>query len=329
MRDPIDPGRSSVESATSSDAITVDAWILALATPFSYFSDPSKRLFWGYLLSSGVLALGVVYASRNTAGRTVTLAHLLTSAYWWNRSTRQDYLLLFINAILKAAVYIPLIGGQLAFAIMTARFLNQFVADAPQVAISPFTVTLLFTVTAFTIDDLTRFLIHRGMHAWGPLWRCHRVHHSATTLTPLTVFRTHPVESLINYCRGMCALGFVTGLFIWSFGQHLQVWDILGVNALGFLLTALGANLRHSHIPLRFGVFERWLVSPAQHQLHHSLDHHHPNYGSFLACWDRWCGSWMPGTEANDLRFGLGPSEEGGKIRAPRPVAPGCGVSQI
>ena len=188
----------------------MDAWILALASPFFYFSDPSKRLFWGYLLSSGVMALGVVYVSRHTAGRTVTLAHLLTSAYWWNRSTRQDYLLLFINATLKAGVYIPLIGGQLAFAIMIARFLNQFAADAPQVAISPLTVTLLFTVTAFTIDDLTRFLIHRGMHAWGPLWRCHRVHHSATTLTPLTVFRTHPVESLINYCRGMCALGFVT-----------------------------------------------------------------------------------------------------------------------
>ena len=307
----------------------MDDWILAVATPFFYFSDPSKRLFWGYLLSSGLLALGVVYASRHKADQTVTLANLLTRAYWWNRSTRQDYLLLFVNATLKVGVYIPLIGGQLAFAIMTARFLNQSVADAPQVAISSVAVSLLFTVTAFTFDDLTRFLTHRGMHAWGPLWRYHRVHHSATTLTPFTVFRTHPVESLINYCRSAGALGFITGIFIWGFGQHLQVWDILGVNALGFVLTALGANLRHSHIPLRFGAAEKWLVSPAQHQLHHSLDHYHPNYGSYLSCWDRWFGSWMSGTDANDLRFGLRPSAEACEISTPRQVNSGCGMSQV
>jgi sterol desaturase/sphingolipid hydroxylase (fatty acid hydroxylase superfamily) len=307
----------------------VDHWLLALATPFFYFSDPSKRLFWGYLLSSGLLGLGYAYARGRNADRTLPLANLLTRAYWWNRSTRQDYVLLFINATLKVGVYIPLIGGQLAFAIMTARFLNQSVADAPQVAISSITVSLLFTLSAFTFDDFTRFLTHRGMHAWGPLWRCHRVHHAATILTPFTVFRTHPVESLINYCRAVCALGFITGLFIWGFGQHLQVWDILGVNALGFVVTALGANLRHSHIPLSFGALEKWLVSPAQHQLHHSLDHHHPNFGSFLSCWDRWFGSWMPGTEANDLRFGLRRSEEECQTNTPRHVTPGYGMSQV
>ena len=37
----------------------------------------------------------------------------------------------------------------------------------------------------------------------------------------------------------------------------------------------------------------------------------------------------MPGIEANDLRFGLGPSEEGGKIALPRPVASGGEMSQV
>ncbi len=27
--------------------------------PFSYFLDPSERLFWGYLLSSALIAFGV------------------------------------------------------------------------------------------------------------------------------------------------------------------------------------------------------------------------------------------------------------------------------
>ena len=143
------------------------------------------------------------------------------------------------------------------------------------------------------------------MHLNPFLWRFHRIHHSATTLTPITVFRTHPVESLINYCRSSLSLGIISGLFIWSFGQNLQVWDILGVNALGFLFSLLGSNLRHSHIPLNFGLFERWLVSPAQHQLHHSIDHGHCNLGSFLSIWDRMSGSHLSGTKAVSLRFGL------------------------
>ena len=92
---------------------------------------------------------------------------------------------------------------------------------------------------------------------------------------------------------------------MWLFGHGLQVWDILGVNALGFVMTLAGSNLRHSHIPLHFGVAESLLISPAQHQLHHSVDHNHPNLGSFLSWWDRLCGSWMAGGEARNLRFGL------------------------
>ena len=122
-----------------------------------------------------------------------------------------------------------------------------------------------------------------------------------TTLTPMTVHRTHPVESFINSSRAVLSLGLMSGIFVWLFGHGLQVWDILGVNALGFLLTLLGANLRHSHVPFHFGGAERLFISPAQHQLHHSIAHSHPNYGSFLAIWDRFNRSWVAGSEAKSL----------------------------
>jgi sterol desaturase/sphingolipid hydroxylase (fatty acid hydroxylase superfamily) len=53
-------------------------------------------------------------------------------------------------------------------------------------------------------------------------------------------------------------------------------------------------NFHHSHIWLRFGAFwERIFISPAQHQIHHSLNpiHHNKNYGEVLAIWD-----WIFGT---------------------------------
>tara|TARA_B100000035_G_scaffold113204_1_gene96078 strand:- start:2291 stop:2719 length:429 start_codon:yes stop_codon:yes gene_type:complete len=121
----------------------------------------------------------------------------------------------------------------------------------------------------------------------------------------MTVHRTHPVESFINSIRAVLSLGLMSGIFVWLFGHGLQVWDILGVNAMGFLLTLLGANLRHSHVPLHFGRAECLLISPAQHQLHHSMAHSHPNYGSFLAIWDRFNKTWLAGSEAKELRYGL------------------------
>jgi len=62
---------------------------------------------------------------------------------------------------------------------------------------------------------------------------------------------------------------------------------------LGFLFNALGANLRHSHIWLSFGSLERWFISPAQHQIHHSSAEadRDINFGTCLAIWDRLFGS--------------------------------------
>jgi hypothetical protein len=55
-------------------------------------------------------------------------------------------------------------------------------------------------------------------------------------------------------------------------------------------------QLRHSHLPLRFCAgLERMLVSPAMHQLHHSVDprHHDKNFGLAFAIWDRLLGTLM------------------------------------
>jgi len=71
-----------------------------------------------------------------------------------------------------------------------------------------------------------------------------------------------------------------------------------------------GSNLRHSHIPLGFGSFERYIISPAQHQLHHSIDHGHGNLGAYLALWDRWNKSFIWGSSADNLTFGLSDYEE-------------------
>ena len=271
-------------------------------------ADPGKRLYWLHVLSAALLAL--IYCQCTARGSSIhdLASSVFDSAYWWNRSTKLDYGLFALNNFLKVAMFAPVLGGQVAVSLVVTKFLHFNVAESHLVVWPPIAITVAFTAIAFLFDDFMRFVVHWCMHRVPFLWHFHSLDHTATTLTPFTVHRTHPLESFINSSRAMLSLGIVSGVFVWLFGHGLQVWDILGVNALGFVMTLAGSNLRHSHIPLHFGVAESLLISPAQHQLHHSVDHEHPNLGSFLSCWDRLCGSWMAGREAKDLRFGLSTS---------------------
>ena len=248
-----------------------------------------------HVLSAALLAL--IYcrcaASRQSIGDLAS--SVFDRAYWWNRSTRLDYGLFALNNLLKVAMFAPVLGGQVAVSLVVTKFLHFNIAESHLFVWPPIAITVAFTIVAFLFDDFMRFVVHWLMHRVPILWHFHRLHHTATTLTPFTVHRTHPVESFINSSRAVLSLGLVSGIFVWLFGHGLQVWDILGVNALGFVMTLAGSNLRHSHIPLHFGVAESLLISPAQHQLHHSVDHNHPNLGSFLSWWDRLFGSWMAG----------------------------------
>ena len=57
----------------------------------------------------------------------------------------------------------------------------------------------------------------------------------------------------------------------------------------------------------------RWLVSPAHHQLHHSIEPQHwgCNRGSNFAVWDRLYGTlYVPGARTESFRMGLGDGSE-------------------
>ena len=169
-----------------------------------------------------------------------------------------------------------------------------------------------FSIALFLADDLSRYLVHRLMHRVPALWELHKVHHSAEVLTPLTLYRVHPIESWLNRLRGALSAGLVTGLFMWAFPGKLRAFEVLGVDALGFVWTALGANLRHSHVWLGFPAWaERWVISPAQHQMHHARSSSAPpgNYGSALALWDRMFGTLSLSEGRRPMRVGLPRSE--------------------
>ena len=145
------------------------------------------------------------------------------------------------------------------------------------------------------------------MHRFSFLWRFHQIHHSAERLTPMTLYRTHPVESLVSALRRTAVVGFSTGFFIFLFGGKVSAFDIIGVNIIDFVFNVLASNLRHSHVWVSFGPLSYIFISPAQHQIHHSQNpkHFDKNLGIVLSLWDLLFGTFYYPKKKEFLRFGL------------------------
>ena len=269
------------------------------------FTDPGSRTFWLGLVSMAIVA---VLHHRSISGQWAGgIAWILPKRLLLHRSTALDLQLLFARQLLRGLGLLPVIGGSWWMATHLVRQLDAWFGS-PEPLLSPLTASLAYTATLFVAWDASRYLVHRALHGLPFLWQFHQVHHSAEVLTPLTFHRTHPVETVLFEVRGMVVSGLVSGLFFYLFRGAASDITLAGVHAIGLLCNVATGNLRHSHIWLRFGMLERWLISPAQHQLHHSghPSHVHCNYGTWIAFWDRLGGTWIPSPSAAPATFGLG-----------------------
>ncbi|MBO22490.1 MAG: hypothetical protein CMM26_09015 [Rhodospirillaceae bacterium] len=284
---------------------TVSAnYLSELAAPFL---DPNKRVFWGYLGSSLIIALFVQIILAGVSTRRA-LTHIFSRRVWFSPSARADYKVLFINQALMMGIG-PRLISKLAVATLLFESLHiWFDGRAVFLSGSPaWVIAGLFTLSIFLMDDISKYLVHRALHRWPVLWAFHKVHHTAETLTPLTIYRTHPVEAIIFSLRSIIVQALVIGSFLFFFGSRVEILTVLGANVVLFLFNALGSNLRHSHVRISYGkILEHIFISPAQHQVHHSVAHRHhdQNFGAVLAIWDWLGGSLTTAEEKKVIRFG-------------------------
>ena len=278
----------------------------SITATLARFADPSQRIFWPFILTSAAIALAICAFRRERLGQ------LFSPAIWMHRSARMDYRLLFTNAVVKTALWGSLVATALWVVIATDGVLRSTFGEVGNLGLAQWQITALYTLVLFVGLDASRYALHRLMHAIPFLWQFHQVHHSAEVLTPVTVYRVHPLESFLYGMRGALFTGLISGLFWFLFHGQASQAELLGINAIGIVLNALGANLRHSHIWLSYGRVERFLMSPAQHQMHHDLDAANAgvNYGAFLSVWDRLGGSFRRAVaEHRPQAFGLAPQD--------------------
>lgn len=260
-----------------------------LKAPIAWLFDPQSRTYLGYWLSTLVIIL--FWALLSWQKRLPYLQQLLKKSYWWNPSTRQDYAILIINSLLFAFASLSWVVFTLTVANSSYAFLNNFWQPRALTNASPTLLFSGFALALILIEDLSRYGLHRLLH-FKMLWRIHQLHHSATVLTPFSFMRVHPLEKLLYQIRSASVYGGCTGVFFFLVGEHPQNWLVFGIAASTFIFNILGANLRHSMIPISYGRLEKIFISPLQHQLHHSQQHCRQNYGSTFAFWDLLFNSW-------------------------------------
>ena len=272
------------------------------------FLDPKKRLFFGYLVSGFIIALCWLFFIKRQSIR-ACFETIFNRRVWLSASARADYWLFTLNTLILGVIS-PRLLQQTAVAYFLFSFLHEALGGRASLAteIDQWVIAVGFTVVLFVFDDFARYVVHRLMHRLPVLWAFHKVHHSATSLNPLTVLRTHPVESILFMVRSALVQGTCIALFVYCFADRVSLLMVLGANAFKFVFNLLGSNLRHSEIPIGYWRWlEKLLISPAQHQIHHSIDrkHHDKNFGVVLAIWDLLFNTHCHSEGDQKLQYGL------------------------
>ncbi|MCX7899259.1 MAG: sterol desaturase family protein [Methylocystis sp.] len=262
-----------------------------------------------------------------------------------HRSTRADFFYFGLNVFITG-FYIGwacLSGAQVSR--FTEGALTQaFGARAPLEA-PVWTLRTAATVALFLAYEFGYWFDHYLKHRIPALWETHKTHHTAERLTPLTVGRVHPLDSLILANMLALCVGAAGGALSYAFGARFRDYTLDGANILLVVFFITFVNLQHSEVwlPLR-GTLGKLFMSPAHHQIHHSIDpaYYNSNLGNALAVFDWLFGTLtMPAKENPRLAYGVvepgvDPHSITQLIAAPfanvvkalvphnKPAAPGC-----
>ncbi|MEM1196814.1 MAG: sterol desaturase family protein [Pseudomonadota bacterium] len=250
----------------------------------AWIVGPADRVFPVYLALTLALCAAIHWRRRISGS---LLAWLFPRSIYFHASHIVDVKLFLLNRVMGWFGVLQLVA---VGALIASGVAHSFSFEANLAPFHPLWIAALLLLVA----DFGTYWVHRLHHENPIIWPFHALHHSAQVMTPLTVYRKHPIYDLISTLVKGVLIGILQGGFLVLFDQRPSVFVIAGANLFYVLFNALGANLRHSHIWLSYGpVLERILISPAQHQIHHSTapEHHDKNYGEVLAIWD-----WMFGT---------------------------------
>ncbi|MCS6948217.1 MAG: sterol desaturase family protein [Steroidobacteraceae bacterium] len=286
-----------------------------VALAFVLFPFTGPHVLNGVFVASAVV-LALWFYVRHAGGRQPFSLRefwrfLAPREVFLHRSALVDYKFYVLNSLLlrylRVGTHVAAFVGvfQIADAVhsaLIAIFGARAAATAP-----PAVVLVAYSFCMVVAVDFAKFFAHYLQHKVTILWEFHKVHHSAQVLTPITNFRLHPVDLLLEQLLAAALTGAVAGGFRYFYSDGLVEITVLNIGVIYFLYF-LAANLRHSHIPLAFGYRTSHIFSsPYMHQIHHSCEQRHwdKNYALIFSFWDWLFGSLYIPREREQFRLGL------------------------
>jgi sterol desaturase/sphingolipid hydroxylase (fatty acid hydroxylase superfamily) len=285
-----------------------------LLYPFTYLVSGEQRIFVGYLgtafLLAGFLSWRMQKEKRGLKG---LLQACFPKEHWLHRSHLLDMKFFYVNTLFFTLLLSVFFSSALVGITLVAEQVNHLLEEIFGSLKHPFSFTTLaiigFTLLIAFLGDFALFLTHYLQHHIPFLWEFHKVHHSAEVMTPITVYRMHPVDDMLGLLLGSLFMGLGLGAFQYLFLEEPTEFMIAGLNIVTFVFYVAFYNLRHSHVWIHFpGIFGQIFISPAQHQIHHSEAKRHwdKNFGVIFSIWDRWFGTLYIPKEKETLKYGIG-----------------------
>ncbi len=273
--------------------------------------EGENHLYWVFFLSFA--ALGVYsyvhyYLENGRFSFGKFFRFLFPKDVYLHPSAFVDYQIFIANRFAEMLLRVLTIAVSAWLTARTGDLLAGLIGEPAARQEWTFPAMLLATLAMALATDFSSYFVHMLSHRIPALWEFHRVHHTAEVLTPITLFRKHPVYDALGGLIATPINGFVQGLLLYFFVGKVTVVSVFGANLIYSAFRFFGGNLRHSHIWLSWGpVLSRVFISPAQHQIHHSVDEKHlnKNYGEIFALWDWMFGSLYVPKEKEDLIFGV------------------------
>jgi sterol desaturase/sphingolipid hydroxylase (fatty acid hydroxylase superfamily) len=272
---------------------------------------PTSRTFLLYLATSYLLAVIVhLVSDRKSEDKHGPIRYIFPKEVYLHRSAVVDYIYFICNTVLGGIILVPFAGLGV---IVSREVVSLLGGPGSTLGAQYWPVTLALTLVLVMVSDFATFFVHLCAHRIPFLWEFHKVHHSAEVMTPLTVYRMHPVDDALTLTVGGLLVGCTDAVIRCYIDPAFPVTGIYGVTIFTFLFYLCGYNLRHSHVWLSWGpVASKIFISPAQHQIHHSKarQHWNKNFGFMFATWDYIFGSLYIPREQENIEFGIGNGQE-------------------
>ncbi|HEY3929322.1 MAG TPA: sterol desaturase family protein [Candidatus Koribacter sp.] len=158
--------------------------------------------------------------------------------------------------------------------------------------------SLLLALLTSILGDLGYYWLHRWEHKSKWLRAIHEIHHSDESVNVTSALRIHWLEVIFTPL-----LALIPSIFL---------PNPITVLPASYLISNANAFFNHLNLPIRWGWFDRILISPSSHRLHHSTfpQHIDKNFAGVWMFWDVLFGTYVHPVKGEHPPTGLSYSTE-------------------